>query len=118
MSILCDDPAEHALVALNTLYTVECKTINGGFCQVSAAQHLGELLVLPDMPYESYEAMMRKQIRDESEWYAREWGIDRRRIKIKFHTNIFEPKKRFVTLYFGDSKIAIYTVRDKYEFEK
>lgn len=118
MGILSNDPAEGALVALNTLYTIECKTINGGFCQNSAAEHLGNLLVLPGIPYESYEAMMRKQIRDESEWYAREWGIDRRTIKIKFHTNIFEPKKRFVTLYFKDSKIAIYTIRDKYDFEK
>lgn len=118
MSILCDDPAERALVPLGTIYTVECKTKAGGYCQASAAQHLSELLVVPDLEYDRYKAMIRKQILQEAKEYARLWETDARTIKVHFQNTIFDSKKRYVNLVFGWNTVATYTIRDKYDFEK
>lgn len=118
MSILCDDPSERSLVPLGTIYTVECKTKAGGYCQASAAQHLSELLVIPDLEYGAYKAMIRKQILQEAKGYARLWGTDARTIKVEFQNNIFNSKKRYINLVFGNNRVATYMIRDKYYFEK
>lgn len=118
MSILCDDPSENALVRLGELWTIECKTKAGGYCQNSAAQHLSELLVIPGLEYNAYKMVIRKQILQEAAEYAKLWGTDRRTIKVHFSESIFESSKRYINLIFGHNLVAVYMVRDKYEFEK
>ena len=118
MSILCEDPAERALSPLGTIFTVECKTVSGGFCQTSAAAHLSELLVCPGLPFDSYKPLIQRQIREEAKPYAKAWLHDARKIKVTFGSTIFDSKKKFVNLIFDDIKVATYTIRDKYEFEK
>lgn len=117
MSILCDDLAERVLVELGSIYAIECTTIAGGYCQASAAEHLRELRVCPGLTYEQYKPLIRKQIREEAKPYAKNWLHDARRITIMFKSNIFDSKRRFVHLIFDDTKVATYTIRDKYNFE-
>lgn len=116
MSILCDDPAERALSPLGELYEISCKTKAGGYCENSAKAHLSELLVCPGLEYESYKALIRERIIQNAKPYAKSWLHDARKIKVVFKSNIFEPKKRFINLVFDDNLIAVYTIRDKYEF--
>lgn len=117
MGILCDDPAENALVSLGSIYEISCKTKAGGYCENSAKTQLSELMVCPGLKYESYTGLIRKRILDNARPYAKNWLYDARKIKIVFKTNIFEPKKRFINLVFDDHVVAIYTIRDKYDFE-
>lgn len=118
MSILCDDPAEQALSPLGSIYEISCKTKAGGYCENSAKAHLSELLVCPGLEYESYKAMIRKRILVYAKPYAKNWLHDARKIKVVFKPNIFEPRKRYINLVFDGNLIAVYTIRDKYEFEK
>ena len=117
MSILCEDPAERTLSPLGSIYEISCKTKAGGYCENSAKTQLSELLVCPGLPYDSYKALIRERIIKNSKPYAKNLLHAARRIKVVFKSNIFEPKKRFINLIFDDNVIAIYTIRDKYEFE-
>ena len=118
MGILCNEPDEQALVTLGSIYTISCKTYAGGYCENIAGCNLQKLNVLPGLDYESYIPLIRQQILKEAKLYARAWLHDARKIRITFPNNIFDPKKRYVNLNFDDIRVATYTIRDKYEFEK
>lgn len=118
MGILCDDPSEGALVPFSTMRHVDCKTKNGGFCENSAARHLGETLVLPDLDIEQYWPVLKARVRQEAIPYAKMWGHDARRIKIELKQLIFERNKYCINLYFGDTIIAVYRIRELYDFER
>lgn len=118
MSLLCDDPTEGILVPFRTLRHVECQTKNGGFCQNSAAQHLGEVLLLPGLTIKQYWPILRKQVVEEMKPYAKLWGVDQRRIKVELKPLIFETNKYCINLYLRDHIIAVYRIRELYDFEK
>lgn len=118
MGILCEDPSEGALVPFNTIMHVECQTKNGGFCQNSAAKHLGEVLLLPGLDMDRYRPMILRQVREELKPYARLWGVDVRRIKAELKPIIFERNKYCINLYLRDNIIAVYRIRELYDFEK
>lgn len=100
---------------LAELYRVECKTINGGYCENSAARHLGELRVMPDVAFEYYVPYIMEQIKNEAQWYVNSWGVDPEAVKITFKTDIYDHNSKKFNLYFDGHIIAKYKIADHWD---
>lgn len=78
MAILIEDPSENVLVRLGDRYYVKVTKTVGGMCPNTAKQHMEDLMVIPDVPFETFAELAVDIASKEAEYYRNLWyaGIE------------------------------------------